>query len=82
MIDKYDLEENAYQYIIELLNRANIISFRIIAPTPEDMKKIYYLYEAGLIIGYTNEYGVPVKKVNAIIDLDSRLSNLYIGEKK
>lgn len=67
-------DENLFQYILDLLMKSDFIGFRIINPSPKDMEKIRYLYELGFIIGYTNEYGVPVKKVTGKMDLGNRLS--------
>ena len=72
-------DENVKDIIMDLLNKSDLISVRIIDPTEDDLSKINKLYDLGFITSKT--FTIPISKyddgkVSCLIELGRRLEEL------
>lgn len=71
-------DDNIYDMIMDLLNKSDLISVRIISPTEDDMAKINKLYDLGYVPSRTHTipFGAPESRVSCLIEIGKKLEDL------
>ena len=72
------MTDNVRDDIMDLINRSDLISIRIMAPTEDDMAKINKLYDLGYVPSrtYTIPFGAPESRVSCLIEIGKKLEDL------